>query len=585
METVEKVVSLKKPFGRDKTYLLFKNGFFFFRFANSGFGSKWCGLWDLDTKLLEYFAFKVGDEWLSRENIKNFDYNGTYARHIYKTKIGDVTEKIALGKSLVVELDLPKRADIQAKLAFNLRKRDENKHGRHYEMSGGAKQLTVKNDGLAKVNVAFTGKFEKAPEYETHLPGKYANEAGYDWQEDEQQCFVPGLFTSRAKTFKMKLSTGKPAGTVKEISKERRKFIRRKSTKLNMPADAAWNISTSVLAHYVNRRDGRNGFMAGFPYFNEFWTRDFLWMVPSLLHMGFEREVGAEMKSIAQGVAKLGDVPMILGSTAVCSDSTPLFLFSLDRYLRFSMKPFTPFRKSVEAVVKKGLDSKRGGLISHQPLYTWMDTLGREFAVEVQALWAKAFSIASRLLDKPELEDESEKLWDKIEDNYWNGDFYLDALRGPYEFTCNSLMPVILEGSRDERFLKTVGKMKDELMTDFGFRAVSNKEKSTPEKYHERVWGLSTHWGLKLLALHDKAKARELMSNYVKYMERGNIYGMPETITSQGEPKGASHQLWSVAFIPEIYDLMQGFSVGDNLTVPLQPGSFAAGAWRINVER
>ncbi len=565
--------------------MLFNNGFFFFRFVNGVFGSKWCGFWDVDKKLMEYFAFKVGDEWLSKDNQVGFEYNGVSAKHIYKTKIGKVEEKIALGDSLVVELALPKKAEVWLKLAANLRKRDENIHGRQYTVVSRGRKLTVKNN-LGELHASFSGALEKTPAYEKHLPGKYAREAGYDWREEEQECFVPGMVKTKSRQFVLKLSTGKAEGTVKEIAKAGRKRIRKKAVNLNLGPDLSWKTTASVMAHLVDRTKAKKtGFMAGFPYFNEFWTRDFLWMVPSLLHMGFEEEVGRELKSIARAVAKTGDVPMILDAEATCSDSTPLFVFAAGRYLQSSMEAPGSFKTAIEKVVAKGIESKRGGLIVHKPLYTWMDTVERELAVEIQVLWAKAFEVASGILKRPHLLEESNKLWEKINDNYWNGNFYLDSLRGPYEFTCNSLIPFIFQNSYGDKFTKTVDRMKEELLMDFGIKAVSKKETSNPEKYHERVWGISTYWGLKLLAVQEPGLAKTIMGNYLKYMNSNNLYGMPETITSAGVPKGATHQLWSVAFIPEIYDMMRGFSVGDKVKLPLRPGIFKTGKWRIEVSR
>ena len=127
--------------------------------------------------------------------------------------------------------------------------------------------------------------------------------------------------------------------------------------------------------------------------------------------------------------------------------------------------------------------------------------------------------------------------------------------------------------------------MKAELLTDFGIRAVSNKELSHPEKYHERVWGLSTHWGLKVLARGDPKLGSEVLSSFLVYMDKNNLYGLPETITKTGEPKGARHQLWSVAFIPEILDEFRGFSVGDHVCIPLEKNEFEVGNWKIKVSR
>jgi len=584
MEPVERSICLKKPFKRDKTYLLFNNGLFFFRFANTSFGSKWCGLWDRDTKLVEYFAFKVGDDWLSHDNQTAFRYNGISAQHVYHTGLGEVTEKLAMDDGgMVLNLLLPKRADVSLKLAVNLRKRDENHHDRPYEVTTRAGDLQIKND-LAHLHVAYSGSFSKNPLMECHFPGRYAREAGYDWQEDEQTCMVPGTFKAKVKTFQLRLGPARLPTSNRswsEVVKDQRKLVRSYATNLNIPPELAWKVTCSTLAHAVTDQ----GFMVGFPYFNEFWTRDFLWMVPSLLHMGMETYVKAELETISRAVTKTGDVPMIIGAKPTCSDSDPLFILAGDTFTRFTGKPPEGFRDAVARLTGKGLSNMRGGLVAHDPMYTWMDTVPREFAIEVQVLWSRAFEMASDLLDNPKLSDEADRLQVRIEDDYWNGDFYLDSLKGAYAFTCNSLLPLLYYSHSSSKVNKGIKLLKSELLTDFGVKAVSRKESHTPETYHEKVWGLTTYWGLKLLASAEPGNAKKVLDAYLKHMDSRNLYGMPETFTADGTPLGASHQLWSVAFIPLLWDAINGLDVGNTITMPFVQKDYRVGRWTLKMER
>ena len=95
----------------------------------------------------------MGEDWLSRENQKAMAYDGISAKHIYQTKIGDVEESLTMGKQgLMVQLKLPKRADISMKLALNIRKRDENVHDRPYHVTSRSGGLQIKNDVSSNVN-------------------------------------------------------------------------------------------------------------------------------------------------------------------------------------------------------------------------------------------------------------------------------------------------------------------------------------------------------------------------------------------------------------------------------------------------
>ena len=78
-------------------------------------------------------------------------------------------------------------------------------------------------------------------------------------------------------------------------------------------------------------------------------------------------------------------------------------------------------------------------------------------------------------------------------------------------------------------------------------KAVSKSESGSPERYHERVWGLTTYWGL--LTLQENT-ARKVLKGYSKYVDSRTLYGVPETISTV--PMGATHQLWSIAFMPDL---------------------------------
>jgi len=210
-------IELKKKFSRDKTYLLSKNGFFLFRFANGVFGSKWCGIWDLDKKLIEYFAFKVGGVWLSPLNFKRFVYDGVQALHEYEIEMGKIVEKVCLDEgSVMVELRTPKKVEIEVEVGVNIRKRCENVHRRTYTLVSGEDRVRVMNEiGVVEIGVE-KGNFIPEPRREVHFPGLYAIEQGYDfrWYEEMQEKFIPGIFRFRGKRMVLWIGKKKKIGEV-----------------------------------------------------------------------------------------------------------------------------------------------------------------------------------------------------------------------------------------------------------------------------------------------------------------------------------------------------------------------------------
>ena len=47
----------------EKNYILAGKKAFFHRYCDSGFKTKWTGFWVRDLKFIEYFAFKINDQW------------------------------------------------------------------------------------------------------------------------------------------------------------------------------------------------------------------------------------------------------------------------------------------------------------------------------------------------------------------------------------------------------------------------------------------------------------------------------------------------------------------------------------------
>ncbi len=530
-----------------KSFLLSKNGTFLFLFCNGAFGSKWAGLWHNSTKFIEYLAFRVNGKWLSPENFKSIKYNGITAEITYD--IGEkIKQSIVVGPgNLSIKIQSNKEVEVDLELGMNIRKRDENIHNREYTITTN-KGLRIKNSlGSLKIDTE-SSQFTPMNLRERHFPGKYANNKGYDWQEEEQEKFVPGIISKTGKNveFNITLNTRKQK-SFQELKKENRTYIR------HLEKKSDWKTAVSC-SNFVTRIEGKPAFFAGFPYFNEFWTRDFLWMVKPLLKKGFEEEVKGALELIGKHQLKDGNFPNIVGKPTPNADSTPLWIIAINEYAKHTGKFIQQIKlnKAIELGLKKGL-------ISHPENLTWMDTLHRPKAIEIQSLWVEALEGSSELLNNQKFSNTAETLWSKIESEYFN-DFFKDSLGGPYNFTINSLMPIFFKQASLYQKKQTLKKAKDELLTEFGVKAVSKNESANPEKYHERIWGLSTYWASECFG---KATSQKILKNFKKWTDAQTLFGIPETITNN-KPRGASHQLWSVAFIPS---LLGGTSENENSNV------------------
>lgn len=538
MKQGESLISLKKQGASSKTFLLSNNGTFLYSFCNGAFGSKWCGLWHNDIKFLDYFAFRVGGKWLSPKNFSEIRYDGVTAELIYN--VGQkVSQKISVSDgNLAIQLSAENSSEFDLELGVNIRYRDENIHHREYA-SRKHDALFVKNSlGGLKI-YAKDAHYTPVNITEEHFPGGYAREKGFEWSEDIQEKFVPSIVSTKGKRAEFIISIQPHSGnSFADTKKTARSYIRKKAKLLD------WKDAVSV-SQFVTTIQGKKAFMAGFPYFNEFWTRDFLWMAEPLRYAGFSDEVKEALELIGENQAKEGGIPSIVGRNAspVCADSTPLWIIAVDNHAQETGKIL--MEKEIKKALKFGESCTKDCLVNHHPKLTWMDTLHRENAIEVQALWVDAFERAGELFEQPKYDDTASCLWESIEEKFLENGVFIDSLKGPYKFTANCLVPVIMGHASLGQKKRTLKKTEKELVTKFGLKAVSKHESSHPEKYHERVWGLTTYWGLLASDNFD------MLKGFSSLRDALTLYGMSETI-SGGTPMGATHQLWSTAFLPSI---------------------------------
>ena len=81
---------------KDQCYFLSGRKAHFYRFCDTTFRDKWTGFWIMDKKFFDYFAFQIDDEWLSKDNIKNFEFHESEAKSIYETHLGKITEIVSM---------------------------------------------------------------------------------------------------------------------------------------------------------------------------------------------------------------------------------------------------------------------------------------------------------------------------------------------------------------------------------------------------------------------------------------------------------------------------------------------------------
>jgi glycogen debranching enzyme len=554
------------------SYFLGNGRCFFYRFSDSGFRNKWCGLWCGGKKISEYFAVKANGEWLSPENQKSFEYDFSKAVHTYETDAGRVTETLFVpedSSSVMVVIDAPPKTRIEVKVAANVRLANENVTDRRYTLSEAKDRVEMENGlGKAVISIGEGGRFEFSGTYEEHTPSG-----------ERQNYFMPGKisFTRIRSVFSVgaELSDVRNADALLRMKKSHHASLLR-----GMIASDCRELSKAfescILSLELLKKDG--GYYAGLPWFQQFWGRDILWSLPAIISLGRHFEARDILSFFAEKSEK-GRIPNFVsesGERALNAiDATPLWVIGLERYVRCSGD--VEFLRSMEKHLQSSMEflSSRsaGGFLMHDSTEseTWMDTLKRKgAAVEVQALYFRALLSASYLFqllgkDSGTLQKSAEFLSKNFDDVFLRDGFYADRIengKAVTTMTANAFVPLfmgpgkgcpgMLECARSPRFLSARG-IRTRARDDPGY---------DPKGYHTgSAWSLTTAWAAAAeFSCGRPQQGWDIMKILAEDTERdalgciGECWN-PEDMSLSGCPL----QLWGAAlFITLVDDFMLG---------------------------
>ncbi len=577
---------------KDKRYILSGSCSFFQRYLDTGFRSKWSGLWDSDLKYLDYYAYKINGVWLSWDNCVRFNLQPEKAIHTFRFKGLIVSETVFVpeGKKCVVSIlniknptDSEKSADISLEAAVNIRNMSENLHDRTYSMtfSEARKAVVVKTKDKSGCVAFGVGRTSKKAEAFFEKNEKYKEQE----QEDSGRCFVPGLYSVKIK-LKSKERIQIPFifcssqseetifdaydiifGKWKEALSEKKnlyaEFI--KDSEIRTPDKS---IDKAFLWGAINLRDLLHkscfgpGLYAGLPWFTQFWGRDTFWSLPALINIG-KFDIAEKIMQTMAGK----NIPRVLHMNGDCdtncSDANPLFLIALNQYEKSTgnKKCSRKLKSFVKEIIKNARIKE--GVIFHdgnQP-QQWMDTYSRgNSEIEVNSLWAKALRDV-----KPEV---SKGLIKKINTVFWNEkeNYLFDNLScngADGSVTINPVVPALFGQLAREKAFKVLDKIKKEFATPYGVRTRSNidKEYSSGSYHKGSVWGLTTGWAACAMLKYGRTDEGLIyLKNLADNMKEHQLGAISECWDAEsGSLLGASVQAWSSAmFITAIDEYLFG---------------------------
>jgi len=546
----------------------------FHRYCDTGFKTKWTGFWGKNKKFLEFFAFKIGESYLSEGNCIKASYDFVKALHVHRLSNETFMQSVWIprhGSCIVLELQTATKKFLEAELelAINMRYPEENWHERRYwveNLQGNGIAIHSDIGCINIIPIKGNFSFESAPEYCTHYPSG-----------EKQSYFKPGRVKLSGDAIKVALSLEKEFYLAEEEQELKRKYYEQITNIIKCDNKMIEGLYKNALLNLELLYSG-DSYYAGFPWFRQFWARDLFWSMPAFLYAGFLERAKKSLEIFSENVFE-GQVPnFIYGEKKDYNsiDSNLLFVSAFRDYVAFSgdadflEKKLETLCEVMQYVISRSDDS----FITHDLLKneTWMDTINRQKAsIEVQALFLKALEAFYELVffaKKPnaeqialafEAEGIARKLRAKFAKTFWDEEkaCYADRIfDGTKDFSKrpNALVPMMLRiVSRGIEEYE-----KDDMLCERGVLSLSSHDSSyRSDAYHNgQAWSLCTGWlACAEFACNRPEKAYEILSIMNNYLESDALGCIGESWDSKNlKLLGCGLQLWGAAFVIRAID-------------------------------
>ncbi|MFB6242303.1 MAG: amylo-alpha-1,6-glucosidase [Candidatus Nanosalina sp.] len=513
---------------------------FLHRHLDTGFKTKWSGFWSPPYKFMDYYSFKINGIALGPETVRAVEYGEEMIFH-HETDSLRIREKVCapstvpgIEVSLELENKMDKKKAVHAVLkpGVDIRHQSHDIEEKEYDMEEGPNRVTLSRDGK-KLMITSDEEFKLRgePHSREHFPG------------EKQKCFIPGDITFRKEledeeALKVQFTTSD--GVFGELEKVDQSLEGEGLERL-------FNYSIESMKNLVYEKEGTTGLIAGHPWFQSFWARDSMWTVLGLIDAGyfelsedilteFARNGLPDRIKMEKGIEKTGK-----------SDTIPLFVIAsdkLERHFRIN-DAIEEARKEVGEELD--LDE---GVVQHEADGTWMDTLERDEAVDIQALWLEAAEILGLEVSE-ELESGLEKFCDQ--------EYMADHLGEDSPTTINPAVSLMFgqieEEGRAENYLQ---KINGELSSHQGARTRAVTDPGyDPSGYHEgSTWGLTTGWAAAAnLEYGNGSHGKSFLEKMKGFLDRNQLGALPEVVNSEnGELLGCGEQAWSAGIMVHIID-------------------------------
>ncbi|QKQ98657.1 hypothetical protein GKQ38_03990 [Candidatus Nanohaloarchaea archaeon] len=532
------------------------------RHFDTGFKTKWSGYWAPPYKFLDYYAIKVNGIWLDDSTVRNVEYGD---KMVFYHKAGglEIKEEVRTPDSVPgfeIELEITnseeskKAAHIVIEPAVDIRSKSEDVVAGEYDVEKGQDKIAVSRNGRKIMMCGEGMEIEERDDYKTHHPGG-----------EKQECFIPANLIYRkeieansSESVKMEAST--TSGSFDSLESQKTHFE-------NIQLGQGFSAAVKSMENMVYDRDGK-GVIAGHPWFQNYWARDTYWTLLGLIDAGYF-ELSHD---ILENFAEEDGFPdqILLEDEEVdtpTSDAAPLFVIAADK-LRRHWKVSDEIEDKIEEAFEE-LETE-DGVVQHKPCGTWMDTIRRPSAVDIQALWLKAADAEDRTELKNSLETGMKK--------FLEGDRILDHMGDNPGLTINPAVALMF-GQVPESYIEDINA---EFSSRHGARTLSVVDPGyDAEGYHTgSVWGLTTGWAAAANFRQDRdVQGMNFLEKLNKFTMRNQVGGFPEVVDAEnGHLLGCGEQAWSAGIYVHTVDrYLLGIEVVDPETVRINPSEKAEG--------
>ncbi|MFB6144913.1 MAG: amylo-alpha-1,6-glucosidase [Candidatus Nanohaloarchaea archaeon] len=529
---------------------------FLHRNLGTGFDTKWCGFWVPPYKFLDYYALKVNGLWLNNDTLECTEYGDKMVFH-HETDSLSIKEVVSTpeklpGMKLEVFLenntDSIKAARAVLELGVDIRRKDQDIGPEDYETEFRKNRLTVSN-GDRKLMVSSDHTFMKTGgEYiKNHHPG------------ENQRCLVPGNLG-----FNVELGPGETRVVEIEFTSSDTRFSSMEHVygSLQHEFGHSFRQSRKSMENLCYDRNGP-GIIAGHPWFQSYWARDTFWSLMGLIDAGYFEFAHDVLENFAKKDIP-GTIDLDEGQEELERDDTaPLFIIAsehLKNYYRLSDRLVDAREKAMESL------KMDGNLVDHDPKGTWMDTMERENAVDIQSLWLEAARI---------MNDERKDRLEKGLEEFVDDERVRDNLDNELN-TINTAIPLMFDQLDEEVAERELEKINGEFSSRHGARTVSAMDPAyQSEGYHTgSVWELTTAWAASANFIHgNETHGESFLRKMAHKVDKDQPGAFPEVVNAEtGDLLGCPEQAWSAGmFLHAIDRYMLGIKPVDGTLVIKPP--------------